>query len=249
MNLARRSTPTASRVGSPFMDAVDPIVPRTSKRRRSLHHLVLLAVAAILLISSVVRYAILHSKSDAKNPVRNAWAGGKKDTLVMYVFSNTDPEYITNLRFFVQFAISKDDRCDYVIVVQTDADKAVSWWMGRVRRAVLPGEVWALPAHPAISPPPLPLITDARLARPAAERTLPAPRQRMLRLGNHRMGDQRRGGGHPALLLLHLHEQLRQGALHPALRQGVQYDGISRRPDAGASAVRHSNICSTACRT
>lgn len=48
-----------------------------------------------------------------------------KDTLVMYVFSNTDSEYINNLRFFVQFAVAEDDNCDYVIIIQTDKNVPV----------------------------------------------------------------------------------------------------------------------------
>lgn len=46
--------------------------------------------------------------------------GLEADTLVIYVFSNTDPEYINNLRFFTQFGIQQGDGCDYVIVVQED---------------------------------------------------------------------------------------------------------------------------------
>lgn len=44
-----------------------------------------------------------------------------RDTLVLYVFAATDPEYINNLRFFVDVAIDADDRCEYVIVVQDPA--------------------------------------------------------------------------------------------------------------------------------
>lgn len=42
------------------------------------------------------------------------------DTLVIYIFSNTDPEYIENLRFFAQFGMKEGDGCDYIIVVQED---------------------------------------------------------------------------------------------------------------------------------
>lgn len=42
------------------------------------------------------------------------------DTLVVYIFSNTDPEYIENLRFFAQFGMQQGDGCDYVVVVQED---------------------------------------------------------------------------------------------------------------------------------
>ncbi len=56
------------------------------------------------------------------------------DTLVIYIFSNTDPEYIENLRFFAQFGMKEGDGCEYVVVVQED-EKAS-----------------AAPLHPALQP-------------------------------------------------------------------------------------------------
>ena len=62
------------------------------------------------------------------------------DTLVVYIFSNTDPEYIENLRFFAQFGMQQGDGCDYVVVVQEDGkvrsaarvyaagEPSVRWW-------------------------------------------------------------------------------------------------------------------------
>ena len=40
------------------------------------------------------------------------------DTLIMYIFSPTDPEYERNMRYFVQHGISENDPCHYAIVVQ-----------------------------------------------------------------------------------------------------------------------------------
>ena len=42
----------------------------------------------------------------------------KADTLVLYVFSNTDKEYLQNLQFFLRHGVKEDDGCDYVIVIQ-----------------------------------------------------------------------------------------------------------------------------------
>ncbi|GAB4813085.1 hypothetical protein N2152v2_000131 [Parachlorella kessleri] len=39
-------------------------------------------------------------------------------TLVVYVFSGSDPEYADNLRFFVREAAKENDNCDYVFVLQ-----------------------------------------------------------------------------------------------------------------------------------
>ena len=46
---------------------------------------------------------------------------GTPNTLVIYVFSDTDKEYIYNLRYFVREGIKEGDGCDYVIVIQREA--------------------------------------------------------------------------------------------------------------------------------
>ena len=51
-------------------------------------------------------------------------------TLLVYVFSNTDPEYLGNLRFFVQFGMAPDDGVEYLVVVQDQEGVAVSEWRG-----------------------------------------------------------------------------------------------------------------------
>lgn len=42
------------------------------------------------------------------------------DTLVLYTYSATDPEYKRNLHFFVENGIFYNDGCDYYIIVQVD---------------------------------------------------------------------------------------------------------------------------------
>ena len=39
-------------------------------------------------------------------------------TIVVYIYSNSDPEYERNLRFFVERGVRGDSDCHYVIVVQ-----------------------------------------------------------------------------------------------------------------------------------
>ncbi|KAI7836092.1 hypothetical protein COHA_010020 [Chlorella ohadii] len=50
--------------------------------------------------------------------------GSWAPTLLVYVFSNTDPEYINNLRFFVKFGMAADDGVTYIIVVQETPGEA-----------------------------------------------------------------------------------------------------------------------------
>jgi hypothetical protein len=46
------------------------------------------------------------------------------DTLVLYLYSNTEPEYIHNLHYFLREAVgaAHDDRAHYVVIVQTSDD-------------------------------------------------------------------------------------------------------------------------------
>ena len=64
----------------------------------------------------------------AKTPQERAWAfrGGSVDTLVVYIFSATDLEYINNLNFFLKFGIREGDGAEYVIILQQDESGEVS---------------------------------------------------------------------------------------------------------------------------
>jgi translation initiation factor eIF-2B subunit epsilon len=48
----------------------------------------------------------------------------RPDTLVIYVLSLTDPEYLGNLEFFVKYGMQARDRCEYYVVVQLDQNKS-----------------------------------------------------------------------------------------------------------------------------
>ena len=45
-------------------------------------------------------------------------APSRSSTLVMYVYSKTDPEYERNLLYFVKHGMWDGDGCVYVIIVQ-----------------------------------------------------------------------------------------------------------------------------------
>ena len=53
------------------------------------------------------------SEQQTKPPSQNS-----KDTLIMYIFSPTDPEYERNMQYFVMHGISESHPCHYIIVVQ-----------------------------------------------------------------------------------------------------------------------------------
>lgn len=48
-------------------------------------------------------------------------------TLVVHIFADTDPEYLENLKFFVEWGIPDRDQADYVIVVQSTEASVVGW--------------------------------------------------------------------------------------------------------------------------
>lgn len=48
--------------------------------------------------------------------IRARWS--RPDTLVVYIFSATDPEYVHNLEYFVKEGMVPNDRCHYVVVIQ-----------------------------------------------------------------------------------------------------------------------------------
>ena len=48
------------------------------------------------------------------------------ETLVVYIFSNTDPEYFNNLKFFLKWGVREGDGAYYIIVVQEGGKSPVS---------------------------------------------------------------------------------------------------------------------------
>ena len=52
-------------------------------------------------------------------------ATSRFSTLVMYVYSKTDPEYERNLLYFIQHGMWEGDGCDYVIIVQQASSPAI----------------------------------------------------------------------------------------------------------------------------
>jgi hypothetical protein len=49
-----------------------------------------------------------------QEPKEESW----HDTLVVYIFSNTDPESFNNLKYFLRWGLRENDGAYYIIVVQ-----------------------------------------------------------------------------------------------------------------------------------
>ena len=69
----------------------------------------------------------------ASEPKQEQWP----ETLVVYIFSNTDPEYFNNLKFFLKWGVREGDGAYYIIVVQEGGKSPVS-----LRLALPPVNLW-----------------------------------------------------------------------------------------------------------
>lgn len=108
--------------------------PRSVRGKRGLHspvRLVLLVLLAILALAAVTWLAGKRSpKTETPGgigrfrSIARLWGWQPKqeeawpDTLVVYIFSNTDPEYLNNLNFFLKWGVREGDGAYYIIVVQ-----------------------------------------------------------------------------------------------------------------------------------
>ena len=63
--------------------------------------------------------------SPIRREAANAVADDKPHTLVMYVYSNTNPQYPDNLKFFVRHGIPGCSGCRYVIIINEDEQHQV----------------------------------------------------------------------------------------------------------------------------
>ena len=57
--------------------------------------------------------------------IRTSGNAKQRDVLVMYIFSNTDPQYLNNLKFFVHEGVHDGDGCEYIFVINRSADEEV----------------------------------------------------------------------------------------------------------------------------
>ena len=136
------------------------------------------------------------------------------DTLVMYTYSNSDPEYERNLHFFVKHGMSEGDGCDYVIIVQ-EACGPLAWPQNFVALTAL------IASQSAVHAAGRQAVWVQPAATAATKRTIYFPRKPVLRLGHLWLGDHGAQAGHFAICLHHLHEQLRAGALPASLLAGA----------------------------
>lgn len=105
---------------------MNPLMKRNRDEQSTLNRWVPIILMALLITTVVQMLArtrlsnSLHSEMNQLGISRAA-----PDTLVVYIFSYTNPEYKENLLHFVRHGIREDDGCQYVIVIQTEEGAAV----------------------------------------------------------------------------------------------------------------------------
>ena len=90
-------------------------------------------VATILLL----RWGI--SGSSGLSGATDGFSAANGKTLIIHIFADTDPEYLENLKFFVQWGIPPQDQSDYVVVVQSTDSAVVGLTMLFLTAAVVHG--------------------------------------------------------------------------------------------------------------
>ena len=116
--------------------------PRSARGKRGLYNPV--RVALLLLLAALALAAVIWLAGRRSTEVENSsgigrfrsiarlWGWQPKqeeawpETLVVYIFSNTDPEYLNNLNFFLKWGVREGDGAYYIIVVQEGGKSPVS---------------------------------------------------------------------------------------------------------------------------
>ncbi|CAL8468255.1 g7794 [Coccomyxa elongata] len=108
--------------------------PRSARGKKGLNNPVRLALLLLFAALALAAVTWLAGKPSANlkaaggigrfRSFTSLWGWHKKqeeawpETLVVYIFSNTDPEYLNNLNFFLKWGVREGDGAYYIIVVQ-----------------------------------------------------------------------------------------------------------------------------------
>jgi hypothetical protein len=88
---------------------------------------VFLALFSLFISYTWLKFGIERSQSWQSRGLASLKNHSLSPTLVIYVYSGSDPEYLTNLEFFIQEAIKPNDGCEYVIVLQQNTPEDLPW--------------------------------------------------------------------------------------------------------------------------
>lgn len=74
-------------------------------------------VSACIATLLLIRWGV--SGTSGLSSTADGFSAANGKTLVIHIFADTDPEYLENLKFFVQWGIPPQDQADYIVVVQS----------------------------------------------------------------------------------------------------------------------------------
>ncbi|KAL6766934.1 hypothetical protein ACKKBG_A37960 [Auxenochlorella protothecoides x Auxenochlorella symbiontica] len=137
-----RSNSISEDVEAPRSSRVTATRTATFRRQSGMRYRFIFAAAALLCLFWWLN--ALPERYQGIRPSSLIHAMGPRDrsTLVVYVYSFTDPEYEGNLRYFLEHGVAADDGVDYVIVMQEGESV-----LGETRLPTLPANV-RLVRHP-----------------------------------------------------------------------------------------------------
>ena len=86
-----------------------------------------LAVVSVLMgVFELMTGAWGSQLSQLQQHFRSTSTARGSDVLVMYIFSNTDPLYLDNLKFFLREGVHANDGCEYIFVVNRSPEEEVA---------------------------------------------------------------------------------------------------------------------------
>lgn len=105
---------------------MNPLMKRNRDEQSTLNRWVPIILMALLVTTAVQMLARSRLTNSLQTEMSQLGiAKVVPDTLIIYIFSYTNPEYKENLLHFVRHGIREDDGCQYIIVIQTEEGAAV----------------------------------------------------------------------------------------------------------------------------
>ena len=135
--MERLAGTAAARSGSSLMFAQDwkhsalARATRAKSRWRTVYSVTSAIVAALALFALGRTWEAAKQRTFHLRPgsaIERSWAfqGGAVDTLVVYIFSGSDPAYAGNLRFFLRWGVTENDGAQYIVVLQQSQEAEVA---------------------------------------------------------------------------------------------------------------------------
>jgi hypothetical protein len=85
------------------------------------------SLAIVILSLGLTAYSLTSGSwdthADSLQHIRLTGKASTPDVLVLYIYSNTDPEYNNNLKFFLREGVHPADGCEYLFIINQESDE------------------------------------------------------------------------------------------------------------------------------